>query len=84
LAQRCRETILAATGLDPALVVVLPAGALPSTSSGKIRRSEALSQWLAGTLTTPEKITADTLAGTLAASTLARLPTAPVPGASRR
>jgi acyl-CoA synthetase (AMP-forming)/AMP-acid ligase II len=84
LAQRCRETILAATGLDPALVVVLPAGALPSTSSGKIRRSEALSQWLAGTLTTPEKITVDTLAGTLAASTLARLPTAPVPGASRR
>ena len=55
-------------------MVVLPAGALPSTSSGKIRRGEALAQWLAGTLTSPDKITAETLAGAMAASTLARLP----------
>jgi acyl-CoA synthetase (AMP-forming)/AMP-acid ligase II len=82
LAQRCREAILGATGLDPALVVVLSPGALPSTSSGKVRRGEALAQWLAGSLTSPEKITADTLAGVMAASTLARLPAGTRSGAS--
>jgi len=83
LAQRCREAILGATGLDPALLVVLPAGTLPSTSSGKIRRADALAQWLAGTLMSPDKITPDVLAGALARSTLARWapgPTSGVPG----
>ena len=68
LAVACRSAVLRATGLDPALVVVLAPGALPRTSSGKIRRGEALRRWEAGTLTPGATVNAWNLAGTLARS----------------
>jgi fatty-acyl-CoA synthase len=71
LADRCSGEILAATGLDPALVVLLTPGTLPRTSSGKIRRAEALKRWLAGELLPPEEVNAWRLAGALAKGTLA-------------
>jgi len=54
LGARCREAALAASGLAIDEVVVLAPGTLPRTSSGKIRRGEALARHLAGTLTEPE------------------------------
>ncbi len=71
LAERCSTAILTATGLDPALVVLLAPGTLPRTSSGKIRRGEALRRWLAGELLPPEQVNAWRLAGALAKGTLA-------------
>jgi acyl-CoA synthetase (AMP-forming)/AMP-acid ligase II len=50
LTGRCRQAILAATGLDAGLIVLLLPGRLPRTSSGKIRRAETLRRWLGGTL----------------------------------
>lgn len=49
--------VLAATGLDPDCVEVLKPGALPRTSSGKIRRREALQLWRANALTPPASVT---------------------------
>jgi fatty-acyl-CoA synthase len=46
----CGQAVLAAVGVAPDEVVVLPAGALPRTSSGKLRRREALRRHLAGSL----------------------------------
>ncbi len=46
-----------ATGLAVDEVVVLPPGTLPRTSSGKLRRAEALRLWLAGELAPPEPVT---------------------------
>jgi acyl-CoA synthetase (AMP-forming)/AMP-acid ligase II len=63
LATRCREAILRAAGVDPALVVLLAGGTLPRTSSGKIRRAETLRRWLDGTLIPPESLTPEALAG---------------------
>ncbi|MDP2309197.1 MAG: AMP-binding protein [Pseudomonadota bacterium] len=71
LAARCASAVLAATGLDPALVVLLTPGTLPRTSSGKIRRGEALRRWLAGELLPPDEVNAWRLAGALAKGTLA-------------
>ena len=71
LADRCRDAVLEATGLDPGLVVVLAPGTLPRTSSGKIRRGETLRLWLSGSLTPPERVTPWLLAGELAKGTLA-------------
>lgn len=42
LPEGCRRAVLAATGLLVDRVVPLPPGALPRTSSGKLRRAEAL------------------------------------------
>ncbi len=55
LAVRCREAALAASGLAVDEVVVLEAGALPRTSSGKIRRGETLARHLAGALSAPAR-----------------------------
>jgi acyl-CoA synthetase (AMP-forming)/AMP-acid ligase II len=71
LADRCAAAVLEATGLLPALVVLLAPGTLPRTSSGKIRRGEALRRWLAGELVPPDQVTAWMLAGALAKGTLA-------------
>jgi acyl-CoA synthetase (AMP-forming)/AMP-acid ligase II len=67
----CREAVLGATGLDVDEVVILEPGTLPRTSSGKLRRQEALRLWLAGELAPPEPVTALRLAGTMARSGLA-------------
>ena len=56
LAQRCRAEMIAATGLDPDRVVLLEPGTLPRTSSGKIRRGEALRRHLAGELQPPRRV----------------------------
>jgi acyl-CoA synthetase (AMP-forming)/AMP-acid ligase II len=57
LVEGCRQQVLTATGLIVDRVVVLAAGTLPRTSSGKIRRREALAQHLAGTLEPPRDVT---------------------------
>lgn len=44
------------TRIRPAHVELLAPGTLPRTSSGKMRRREARSQWLAGTLAPPKKV----------------------------
>jgi fatty-acyl-CoA synthase len=73
LAERCRQSVLARTGLDPGLVVLLEPGTLPRTSSGKLRRAEALRQFEAGTLLPPSAVTPWLLAGALARSALGYL-----------
>lgn len=67
IAAECRREALAATGLEAERVVVLPPGTLPRTSSGKIRRSEALRRLLAGQLDAPGAVT-----GRLVVSALTR------------
>ncbi|OBI17493.1 AMP-dependent synthetase [Mycobacterium sp. E2327] len=46
------------TGILPAHVELLEPGTLPRTSSGKLRRREALTQWQTGRLSAPKKVTA--------------------------
>jgi fatty-acyl-CoA synthase len=46
------------TGILPAHGELLAPGTLPRTSSGKLRRREALTQWQTGQLTPPKKVTA--------------------------
>ncbi len=67
----CQRAVLAATGLSPSAIVPLAPGTLPRTSSGKIRRAEALARWLRGELTPPERVTPWLLAGALFKGTLA-------------
>lgn len=55
LAARCRERALAASGLAIDEVVALAPGTLPRTSSGKIRRAEALARHRAGELAEPAR-----------------------------
>jgi len=50
---RVRAAVAEGTGVRPHTVVLLPPGALPRTSSGKLRRREALRRYLAGELTAP-------------------------------
>src|ERR1700722_2877706 len=50
--------ILKGRSLKPRDVELLEPGTLPRTSSGKLRRSEALRQFLAGELVPPEKVNA--------------------------
>jgi acyl-CoA synthetase (AMP-forming)/AMP-acid ligase II len=50
--------ILAGLSLKPRDVELLEPGTLPRTSSGKLRRSEALRQFLFGELVPPEKVNA--------------------------
>ncbi len=53
LRSRARAAVLARVGLAVDRVEILPPGTLPRTSSGKIRRSEAMKSYLAGTLAPP-------------------------------
>ena len=46
------------TRIQPAHVALLAPGTLPRTSSGKLRRREARTQWLSGTLSPPKKVSA--------------------------
>jgi len=50
LREATRRAVLERTGLDPDEVVVLSPGSLPRTSSGKLRRQEALRRHLEGEL----------------------------------
>jgi fatty-acyl-CoA synthase len=67
----CREAVLSATGLVVDRLEVLAPGTLPRTSSGKLRRSEALRLYLEGGLTPPAPVTPLRLARAAARSGLA-------------
>jgi acyl-CoA synthetase (AMP-forming)/AMP-acid ligase II len=66
-----RRAVLAATGLPVDEVAVLAPGTLPRTSSGKLRRGEAVRRHLAGALSPPAPVTPLRLAGAVARSGLA-------------
>lgn len=72
LEEGCCRAVRGALGLDPAEVVALAPGTLPRTSSGKLRRAEALRQWRDGTLGPPRRVTPWLLAGAMAKSRLDR------------
>ena len=56
LSEACIQAVRAATGVTPDVVVLLKPGTLPRTSSGKIRRGEALRRWSTGELTPPQPV----------------------------
>ena len=60
------------TGIKPARVELLAPGTLPRTSSGKLRRAEALRQLETGELRAPDKVTLLHLAKEMARSALAK------------
>jgi len=61
LADEVASRVQERTRIRPAHVELLPPGTLPRTSSGKLRRREARTQWLASTLSPPKKVTASRL-----------------------
>jgi acyl-CoA synthetase (AMP-forming)/AMP-acid ligase II len=71
LAERVRQAILERTGVRAHTVILLAPGTLPRTSSGKMRRAEAVRRHLAGELAPPRKVSAALMAGELARSTVA-------------
>jgi len=64
--------ITEATGIRPAAVHLLEPGTLPRTSSGKLRRAEALRQFQSGELKPPDRVTLLGLAKEMARSALAK------------
>jgi hypothetical protein len=60
--------VLERTGVRPHTVRLLAPGTLPRTSSGKLRRGEALRAFRAGTLAAPRKVTPWLLLGAMARS----------------
>ncbi|WP_164020285.1 fatty acyl-AMP ligase [Pyxidicoccus trucidator] len=56
LEERIRAAVVEATGVRPHTVRLLEPGTLPRTSSGKLRRIEALRRYLAGELAPPKKV----------------------------
>jgi acyl-CoA synthetase (AMP-forming)/AMP-acid ligase II len=58
LERAVRRAVLDRTGVAPHTVALLAPGTLPRTSSGKLRRQEALRRWLAGALAPPARVTA--------------------------
>jgi len=71
LEERIREAVLAGTGVKAHTVRVVEPGTLPRTSSGKLRRSEALRRYLARELTAPKKVGTVGLVVEMAKSALA-------------
>jgi fatty-acyl-CoA synthase len=57
LAAEIRRAVLERTGVAPHTVQLLAPGTLPRTSSGKLRRREALRRFLAGALSPPRRVT---------------------------
>ena len=55
-ADRVRRAILGRTGIRPHTVHLLAPGTIPRTSSGKLRRNEALRRFLAGELGPPARV----------------------------
>jgi acyl-CoA synthetase (AMP-forming)/AMP-acid ligase II len=70
LEQRITAAVVEATSIKPHAVVVLEAGTLPRTSSGKLRRQEALRRWLAKELTPPKPVNAFNVSAEVAKSML--------------
>jgi acyl-CoA synthetase (AMP-forming)/AMP-acid ligase II len=71
LAAACVREVRAATGLGVDHVEILEAGTLPRTSSGKLRRREALRYWLEGGLRAPDSVHPLRLVGAMVRSSLA-------------
>ena len=71
LPEACRQAALAGAGVRPDLVEILEPGTLPRTSSGKLRRGEALRLYRAGELTAPKTVNALRLGAALGRSALA-------------
>jgi acyl-CoA synthetase (AMP-forming)/AMP-acid ligase II len=71
LAADCAAAVRAAAALDPDRVEVLAPGTLPRTSSGKLRRAEALRRWQGGGLRPPDAVTPMRLVGAMARSSAA-------------
>jgi acyl-CoA synthetase (AMP-forming)/AMP-acid ligase II len=71
LANRVRTAILQRTGVRAHTVELLAPGTLPRTTSGKLRRAEALRRFVAGELSPPRKVSPLGLASAMARSTLA-------------
>jgi acyl-CoA synthetase (AMP-forming)/AMP-acid ligase II len=71
IAEEIESRILKALSLNVHDVLLLPSGTLPRTSSGKMRRSEALQQYLQGKLAPPDSVNAVTLLQGLGKSQLA-------------
>jgi acyl-CoA synthetase (AMP-forming)/AMP-acid ligase II len=67
-----RSRVVERTGVRPHAVHLLAPGTLPRTSSGKLRRAEALRQLLAGELRAPDPVTLLHLAREAARSMLAK------------
>jgi len=68
LAEACRKAVLRAAGVAADRVEPLEPGTLPRTSSGKLRRQEALRLYRAGELAPPEKVTPIRLAAAMGRS----------------
>jgi acyl-CoA synthetase (AMP-forming)/AMP-acid ligase II len=66
-----RVAVRSRTGVTPHTVRLLDPGTLPRTSSGKMRRAEALRRFLAGTLAPPRKVNALSLAREVVRSRIA-------------
>ena len=71
LITRMREAVLARTGIRPHTVELLAPGTLPRTSSGKLRRAEALRLYQARALSAPAEVTPLRLVGAMAKSAFA-------------
>jgi acyl-CoA synthetase (AMP-forming)/AMP-acid ligase II len=71
LPEAVRRAVAAAVGPPPDRLEVLEPGTLPRTSSGKLRRAEALRRWLAGELTPPDAVSPWRLAKAMAGSAVA-------------
>jgi fatty-acyl-CoA synthase len=71
LVDRIRAAVAEHTGVRPHTVQLLAPGTLPRTSSGKLRRSEALRRWTTGTLHPPARMNAVRLVGEVIRSALA-------------
>ncbi len=71
LVARIHDAILGRTGIRPHTVELLAPGTLPRTSSGKLRRSEALRLYQARALFPPAAVTPLRLVGAIAKSALA-------------
>ena len=71
LVDRIRAIVAERTGVRPHTVQLLAPGTLPRTSSGKLRRSEALQRWTGGKLHPPVRMTAARLVGEMVRSALA-------------
>jgi acyl-CoA synthetase (AMP-forming)/AMP-acid ligase II len=72
LAEAVREAVSSRTGVRPHTVRILEPGTLPRTSSGKMRRGEALRRFQAGTLLPPRKVNVLSVAREVVAGRLAR------------
>ncbi len=83
LEEEIRRAVRERTGVEPARIRLLAPGALPRTSSGKLRRQEALRRHLAGELEAPRPPTLLGLAVAAVRSGLA-LGRRPAPSPSRQ